>query len=170
MITGDEIVFPNNCVSLLAGRFGQLWVDPEPDEALQTSIHLRPLTREDRSESIGIYPALWTPVEDSHEMLGRQSTEATLNRYLVMIQNYIKDGDRERGAAKHSVFATRTRNVLYRDTALKLAFPQLAVTDLGVTERVKRWGVQQQRFFSNELAGTWVYLSNLEFFIETETT
>jgi hypothetical protein len=60
--------------------------------------------------------------------------------------------------------------VLYRDTTLRIAFPQLVVTDLGVTERVKRWGVQQQRFFSNELAGTWVYLSNLEFFIETETT
>jgi hypothetical protein len=169
MITGDEVAFPNNCVSLLAGRFKQLWVDPVLDEEA-TAIHLRPLTREDRSESIGIYPALWTPVEDSYEFLGRSPAEATLNRYLVMIQNYIKDGDRERGAAKHSVFATRTRNVLYRDAALRIAFPQLVVTDLGVTERVKRWGVQQQRFFSNELAGTWVYLSNLEFFIETETT
>lgn len=171
MITGDEVAFPTNVINAFAARFKQLWIDPAPTPEQATDIKLRPLNKDDRSETIGIYPALWSPNEDSYEMRGMQyAGEPTLGRYLVMIQNYIKDGDRERGAAKHSIFATRTRNVLYRDTVLRVALPQLVVTDLGVTERVKRWEVRSQRFFSNELGGTWVYLSSLECLIETETT
>jgi hypothetical protein len=171
VITGDEVAFPVNVVNALAERYKQLYVDtaPTPEEA--TDIKLRPLNNQDRSETMGIYPGIWTPNEDSYEMRGMQySGEPTLGRYLVMIQNFIKDGDRERGAAKHSIFATRTRNVLYRDPVLRVALPQLVVTDLGVTERVKRWEVRSQRYFSNELGGTWVYLSSLECLIETETT
>lgn len=170
MITGEEVVFPNNVINGLEARFRQLWVDPEPDPSQATDIKLRPLTREDRSETIGIYPALWTPDGGSMEMRGQTPGEPTLGRYLIMIQNYIKEGDRQRGAAKHSVFTMRTRNVLYRDAVLRGSLPGLSVTALGVTETLKRWGVQNQRYFSNELGGTWVYLSTLEFFIETETT
>ena len=170
MITGEEVAFPVNVVNVLAARFRQLWIDTEVDPTQATDIKLRPLTKDDRSETLGVYPALWTPNEDSYEMRGISPGEPTLGNYLVMIQNYIKEGDRERGAAKHSIFATRTRNVLYRDPALRVALPQLVVTDQGVTERIKRWGVRQQRYFSNEIAGTWVYLSSMEFFIETETT
>lgn len=170
MITGDEVVFPNNVINALETRFQQLWVDPAPDPSQATDIKLRPLTREDRSETIGIYPALWTPDEDSMEMRGRTPGEPTIGRYTIMIQLYIKDGDRGRGAAKHSVFAMRTRNVLYRDAVLRGSLPGLSVTDLSVTETLKRWGVRNQRYFSNDLDGTWVYLSSLEFFIETETT
>lgn len=171
LITGDEVVFPNNVINMIETRFEQLWADPEPDESLKTRIYQRPLTREDNSESVGIYPALWSPNEDSYEMRGLRSNEPTLQRYLIMIQGYIKDTDRERGMQKHSVLAMRLRNVLYRDTVLGLSFASgVTVTEMGVTESLKRWGVQVQRFFSNELSGTWVYLSTLEYFIETETT
>lgn len=162
LITGDENVFPTNVCNMLTTRFKQLWPD--------TDVKQRPLTKEDRSETIGIYPALWTPDEQSKEMRGISPGEPTLSQYLIMIQAYIKDSDRERGAAKHSVMAMRLRNVLYRDAILRVAFQSVNAADLGVTEYLKRWGARTQRYFSNDLAGTWVYLSTLEFYIETETT
>ena len=164
LITGDEIVFPNNVCNIISTRVGQLWPD--------TRVHPRPLTKEDNSETIGIYPALWTPLDDSMEIQGAHPGEPTLGDYIIMIQCFIKDSDRERGAAKHSVMSRRVRNMLYRDPLLRVALQTMSpITDFGVTEALKRWGVRLQRYFSNEIpAGTWVYLSTLEYFIETETT
>lgn len=172
LITGDEVVFPNNVVNMIFTRFEQLWVTPEPDESQQTRLLKRPLKDTDNSESIGIYPGLWTPDENSYEIAGTVPGIPTIQRYLIMMQGFIKDSDRERGIAKHSVLAMRLRNVLYKDPVLRLALASgVQITEFGVTESLKRWGVQTQRYFSNEIpAGTWVFLSTLEYWIETETT
>ena len=163
LISGDEVVFPNNIINIMETRFNQLWPD--------TKTFQRPLAKEDNSETIGIYPSLWTPNLESMEISGVSPGEPTLSDYLIMVQCFIKDSDRERGAAKHSVMAKRLRNMLYRDTLLRLAFQGIAITDFGVTESLKKWGCHLQRYFSNEIsAGTWVYLSTLEYYIETETT
>ena len=95
--------------------------------------------------------------------------EPTLSQYLIGVQAFVKDGDEERGLAAHSVLSMRVRSVLYRDEPLRVALSSLSVTYQGVTERLKRWGVRTQRYFANDLEGQWLYLSTLEFFIETET-
>lgn len=161
MIDGTEPAFPNLPADLILDRFQDLWSD--------TDVKPRPLATTDRSETVGVYPAYWTPREDSFELMGRLPGEPTLGRYTLMIQCFIKDSDRERAGAKHSIMTSRTRNVLYRDAVLRIALPQLSVEYSGVTERLKRWGVQSIRYYSNELKGTWVFLSSLELWIETET-
>ena len=95
--------------------------------------------------------------------------EPTLQQYLITVQAFVKDMDEERGLATHSVLSKMIRSMLYRDDPLRVALGSLSVTTDNSIERTQRWGIRQQRYFSNELSGSWLYLSTLEFWLETET-
>ena len=160
MITADETTFPNNVVELLEIRLAAL------DAGLV--VFKRPLRATDPNQCVGIVAAQWTPDNESLEMRGLP-TEPTLSRYMVTVQAFIKDMDEIRGLNVHSVLSRRIRNMLYNDTPLRLALGSLSSTLDGATESARRWGVSQQRFFANEIEASWLYLSNLEFWLETET-
>lgn len=157
------VVFPNNVVSLLNTRIKLL------DSGL--CVINRPLRENDPNQSVGIVAANWLPNEESYEMrgapLGRH--EPTLQNYFITVQAFIRHGDEEKGLAIHSVLSKMLRAMLYRDNALRVGLAALSASYGGSTETTKRWGVRQQRYFSNELQGSWLYLSNLEFWLETET-
>lgn len=164
MIAPDEAVFPNNVVILLETAFQG--IDPD------LSVFKRPLRPTDPVQSIGIVAQLWDPDEESVEMRGMFSpgpSQPTLQRYLLGVQAFVKDGDEVRGLAAHSVLSNRVRGVLYRGEGLRLALQGLSATDSsGATERLQRWGIRTQRYFANEIESEWLYLSTLEFWIETE--
>jgi hypothetical protein len=77
--------------------------------------------------------------------------------------------DQVRGLARHSVLSGRLRALLYRDAPLRVGLTALSVVDFGATETVQGWGVNTQRYMANEVEGSFIYLSNLELFLETET-
>lgn len=162
-ITSSAIVFPNNIVDLVAARI----------PSLDSDLHVakRPLRKSDPNQSVGIHAAQWLPEEDSYEMRGAPvgTHEPTLQRYLVSVQAFVKDMDEENGLAVHSVLSKMIRSMLYRDAPLRVGLSALSVTMSGSTERTQRWGIRQQRYFSNELQGSFLYLSTLEFWLETET-
>jgi hypothetical protein len=159
------VVFPNNVVEILKTRI--IMLDPDLAEAT----FKRPLRESDPHQSVGIVAANWTPNEESYEMLGAPAGrhEPTLQNYFITVQAFVRDSDEERGLAIHSVLSKMIRAMLYRDTALQVGLASLSATYGGSTESTKRWGIRQQRYFSNELQGSWLYLSNLEFWLETET-
>lgn len=165
MSLGDTTdVFPNNVVVLVHTRLQMLDTD--------LFIADRPLRPSDPNQCVGVYPQAWVPIEDSYELLGGvspSSSEATLSRYQVGIQAFIKDMDQERGVRVHSYLSTLVRATLYRDAGLRVGLAALSSTVNGVTERAKRWGVTQQRFLQNEIQGEWLYLSSCDFWLETET-
>lgn len=167
MITADTPVFPNNAVDLIAERAAFL----DPDSVDKITILRRPLRESDPVQSIGVFGSQWFPDEESLEMRSIPSgvQEPTLQSYLIAIQAFVKDMDEERGLATHSVLSKMIRSMLYRDEELRLRLRALTVTMQGSTERMMRWGIRSQRFLSNELSGSWLYLSTLEFWIETET-
>lgn len=162
-ITEDTVVFPNNIVDLAAARFAT--IDPD------LYVVRRPLRNSDPNQSIGVSAAQWLPQEDSYEMLGGPvgRHEPSLQQYLVTVQAFVKDMDEERGLAVHSVLSKMIRSMLYRDEPLRVGLSALSVSMNGSTERAQRWGIRQQRYFSNEISGSWLYLSTLEFWLETET-
>lgn len=165
MISGNETVFPNNAVNLIAARAAQ-FIDPPDLTVLKRS--LRP---SDPIESLGIYSAFWNPNESSFEMRGGNPTipEPTLQQYSIFIEAFIKDMDEPRGLAKHSVLSMLVRAMLYRDASLLVSLRALSVSVNGITERTARLGVRTQRYSSNEIEGAFLYLSVIEFFLETET-
>lgn len=168
MITGDEAVFPVNAVSLIAERFSLIDDD--------IFVARRPLRPNDPAISIGVFGTMWTPDPESYEM-GRMleigeapgSTEPTISRYVISIQAFVKDMDEEIGSARHSVLSTMIRGILYRDQPLRVALSQLNAQVAGVSERTRTWGVTTQRFLNNELGDNeWLYLSTVEFWLDTE--
>jgi hypothetical protein len=158
----NEPVFPNNAVVLLSDALQGI------DEDM--TVLRRPLRPSDPDHSIGIFGSLWQPDEESYEMGHRNPSEPTLSSYQLGIQALIKDGDEERGLILHSLLSMRIRSVLYRNEALHVALGSLFVTDGTSVERTRRWGVRNQRYMNNDIEGKFVYLSTLEYWLETETS
>lgn len=160
MITADEPIFPNNVVSLCKTAF--LEIDSD------LTVLGRPLRPTDPQQCVGVMAQMWTPDETSQEIIGVSPGEPTLQQYLIGIQALVKHGDEEKGLAIHSILSSRVRAVLYRDESFRVALQGLSATDSGVTEAMRRWGVRTARYLANEIDAEWVYLSTLEFWIETE--
>lgn len=168
MITGSEAVFPNNVVDLLATRTRLL------DDGLTNSTYRRPLRESDPNTAAGVFAATWTPDEESMEMRGLGvsnpgPSEPTIQRYVIGVQAFVKDFDEERGLARHSVLSKMIRSMLYRDMALRVGLAALSVTMNDSVEKSSRWGIRAQRFLSNEIDANFLYLSTLEFWLDTET-
>lgn len=159
----DGPVFPDNAVSLVKARAAL--IDPD------LFVIGRPLRDSDPVQSVGIFGTQWVPNEESYEMKGAPAGrhEPTVQSYLVTIQGFVKDMDEERGLSVHSILSKKLRSMLYRDDPLRVGLLALSVQMNGSTERAKRFGVRTQRYVSNELNGTWLYLSTLEYWLETET-
>lgn len=160
MIDPTTPAFPQNFVNVLTE------VLPSIDEDL-TALS-RPLRPTDPHMSIGIYATLWQPVEDSYEIGHVAPGEATLNSYQVGVQTLIKDGDSQQGLNISSILSYRIRTVLYRNQPLRLALGTLRVEDGTFRESLRRWGVRSQRYMSNDLEGSFVTVSVLDLWIETE--
>lgn len=151
-----------NAVELIAMRLED--IDPGADGI---RVYKRRLIQEDDTESIGVSAALWNPDRESLEMRGGP-IEPTIQRYTIMVQGLVKDMDETRGIAVHSLLAHRIRSMLYRDVPLALGFAELSVTFDGVEEKAAKWGVNSQGYLNNEIKGSFVFLSSLEFYLETQ--
>lgn len=147
--------FPNNVVAELKAT---LAARPELDVVVA-----RPLKPTDAHKSAGVFAVDWNPQD---MVIGQWDPAVT--RYMVGIQTFVKHGNEEEGIALHTTLAKMVRVMLYRDEGLRVRLGDLSTTELGVTERMQRWGVQTQRYISNEMEGTFLYLAVTEMFIETE--
>jgi len=164
VITDTTSVFPSNAIGVLKQKTQNL----DPD----LFVIGRPLRESDPVQSVGIFGTQWIPDDPrSLEIMGLPVGRhvPTLQSYLITIQAFVKDMDEERGLTVHSVLSKKLRSMLYRDDSVRVGLLALSVTMNGSTERTKRFGLRTQRFVSNELSGSWLYLSTLEFWLETET-
>lgn len=151
-------VFPNNIILVVSARLQDLYPN--------LLVVKRPLKHTDLSQSVGVYPGIWIPDDDSYEM---PSKEPTVQRYIIMIQAFCKEMTEEKGIAIHSVMSKVIRSMLYNDAPLALALNTLQVSMFGSVEKIQRRGINRQAYLSNEINGAFVYLSTLETYFETET-
>ena len=162
MIDPDlEAVFPNNVVECLSIVLPG--VDPD------LTVYHRPLRGTDPNYSLGVYGTLWTPNEQSYEINPKMNPEPTLQEYQIGIQTLVKDGDPVRALRVGSILNKRVRGVLYRNAPLRVALGQLKVEDGTYPESFRRCGIRTQRYMSNDLEGAFVFISVIDFWIETET-
>lgn len=158
LFTDATAVFPNNAAELIAVRVKALY--PE------LLVVKRPLKHTDLTQSVGVFPAQWVPNTESFEF---PSKEPTLQTYLVNIQAFCKEMDEAKGIAIHSVMSKVMRSMLYNDQPLAIGLNVLQVTMFGSVEKIQRRGINRQTYLSNEIDGQFLYLSTLEYYIETET-
>jgi hypothetical protein len=156
VIEGSELVFPNNVVAFLIDQFST--IDPD------ITVLPRRLRPNDPAQSISVVAINWVP--DEYEI---GNPGPVVNTYRYGIQALIKDMDEERGLSKHSVLSMIIRTMLYRNPSVRVGLAALSVTMDGSTERYQRSGVRTQGFMSNDIQGSFLYLSTLEFWLETET-
>lgn len=167
MLTADNIedVFPNNIVKYVALAMKN--VDPD------IQIFPRPLVNSDPQQSIGVFAQTWGPDPESVEMIGGMTPGPqvpSIQEYTLGVQGFVKHPQREVGLAIHAAMSQRIRRVLYTDPNLQVLLAQLSVDlDDGWTEAMRRWGVRTARYHSGEIDAQMLYLSTLEFWIETET-
>lgn len=165
MLATDETLFPNNVVKWVATAMQGIDLD--------VRVFKRSLRNTDPQQSIGVFAQAWGPDMESLEMQGTQNPGPqlpTIQEYILGVQAFVKDSDEERGLAIHSVLAQRTRSVLYTNHNLQVVLSQLSANlDGGYTESTKKWGVRTARYISGEISSQMLYLSTLEFWIQTET-
>lgn len=129
----------------------------------------RPLRNTDPTGSIGVFPLDWTPDIESMEMLGPRPAEPTLQVYQISIQTFVKNTSQEEGILHHAILSKMVRAMLYRGESLRVRLPQLSESTFGSTERLHQWGVRQQRFITNEIDQSFVFMSAVDTWIKTET-
>lgn len=172
MIEVDDAVFPNNIVKYVASAQSTGLEDVSVTDRVK--VFQRPLRNTDPVQSVGVTANSSAGDPESIEMQGFEHPAPqmpTLQTYLFSLQAFVKDSVEERGLNVHSVLASRARMVLYTDPNLQVIFAALQA-DLGngLTEKMSRWGVGTTRFYSNEIQGQFLFLSTLEFWVQTETT
>lgn len=87
---------------------------------------------------------------------------------MIQLEALIRHTDEEQASALHNLSAKTLRVMLYRDPALRTRLLSLSETNLGVVERVQRYGIQQQRFAANQVDNEFVFFSVIDLWVETE--
>lgn len=165
MIDETTPVFPNNIVQAICDAM------PSIDTDVGERVLRRPLRQTDPTQSVGVFATQWAPDSESFEIgmggpLGFH--EPTLAQYFIAVQSFVTDFDEERGLATSSILSTLVRTMLFRNDSLRVALRSLSVVMEGSTEKTRRYEVRAQRFNNNEIDGNFLYLSTLEFWLETE--
>lgn len=132
-------------------------------------IYRRPLNNGDAGDSIGIYPVLWDPIEDSVEMRGRAAAEPTRVTYPVEIESLVVDADEWAGIKAHSYLAALIRTRLHRSPYLQDTFTRnFAVNVGGAVERYQSHRVAGQTFMSSRSESMFSFLATTTLLVTTE--
>ena len=127
----------------------------------------RSLNQTDANGALGICLDKWEPLD--FEMGVPGFMEPTLSQWVFSVQHMVKHVNQEDGEAVHREVAKAVRLMLYRDPEVQVSLRSLYVVEDGRRERFQRFRVTDQRYASNEIKGTFVFLSVTELVIETET-
>ncbi len=166
MIKPDNVEFPNNCIALIAARIkGYCDPNPLPGEP-QLEVFQRPLRTSDPTQSVGVFPSIKRPDNNSFEF---SSVEPTRKRYTIILQTVVQDSDQESCISVHSILSNRLWRMFYRDSPLNAGLTALSVVTNNSRERIQRRGIELQRYLSNEIDGSFIETSWIECWIETET-
>lgn len=152
-------VFPNNIVKTLSPRIQAIDAD--------FTVLNRPLRPTDPNFSVGVFSTEWVPDEQSFEM-GNEPQTPTLGNYYVGIQTLVKSPDTDLGLFASGIFIHNVRMMLYRDSVLRGQLTSLVTTDMWGTESLRRYGTQRTGYISNEIDGTFLSVSSMDLFFETE--
>lgn len=170
--------FPYNLVDIIVQALQEIDPHTDPngfDNGGRDGIRIykRRLRETDATESLGVFPTVWDPAEDSVEMRGDAVPRSTVQRYPINVQSYVESMDEDHGIAMHSYLASLIRDVLHESEVLEALLPTIRVRLLNKTESVLRYGVTSQSLIGGQMesgrrAGYFGYLSTTEFYVDTQ--
>lgn len=126
----------------------------------------RPVRFMDPTKTVTCFPLNRTqPVGD--KIIGQ--VEPLLKRYDYRFQVFHKVIKEEEGRAWNALDTKMLEVVLYRDTTLAANLPTLSEELLDSRERFTRFGLGTTRYLNNEVNGAFVFLSQVDAWVETQT-
>lgn len=156
-----SVTFPTNICSILHQRYEML--------DLGLTVVDRMPSQDDPNYTVGIVPVVRTPLRETTEIRGPNSfVGPTVAEYLNVVYAFVKDANRERGSAAHSVLAEIVEHIVEDDRATKAALGMLRATVMGTTKRMGRHYIRQTRYLANEVGGDHLFLSATEVICEVE--
>lgn len=154
----DEVspgAFPACICSLAEARFNLL--------ALDINVVRRMPDTDDENYTLGIVPVSKTPSPDTAEIAGPLTfVGGTIVEHVIVFYSFVKDGERERGAASHSAFAEIVEHIVADDPAFKQGLGLLESTIMGQRKRMQNHYIRTTRYLSNEIGGNHLYMSATE--------
>lgn len=129
----------------------------------------RPIREADANMTLGIHVDAWEPDGPDAYNIGQE--EPVLQRYPFVIEYMVKyAGNEAEGRNVHSVASKSIRAMLYRDQSLVLQLHGLSEEIEDTIERVMRVELNRQRFFSNRIRSSMIFLSVIQGYVQTELT
>lgn len=168
LLAPDAAHFPYNVILALEESLQELIPHTDPAKRDGLRIYKRPLNDGDDSESVGIFPVMWSPDNDSMEMRGRPVSEPTFQRYPIQVVSLITSADELEGILAHSQLAALIKQSLYRSETLEVSLRTMQAYLNGSIERVIRWGVESQTYLSDESGSMFSFMAETMFFVDTE--
>lgn len=156
----SEEAFPGNVVTVLK-KYARTITPPDDQVLTVVGRALRPV---DPNFCVGIYSVDWRP--DRYEI---GNVGPSLAHYEYRIDLLVKHTNEEEARELHGNLAKAIRAMLYGDDALRAELGQVREESYGFRERVQKWGVRQQRFFTNDISGEFIFLAALEFYVDVES-
>lgn len=157
--------FPSGIVSVLKTSLATAGEHLSPSVTIP--VLGRALRVVDPQRTLAVFAMDWKPGRD-YEMADDRLGEPLLPRYMFEVQALVRASKEEMGRDEIATLSKIVRAMLYRDQGLAVALRGLSDELLGHVERVKRWGVPVQQFYSNELSGQFCFLSTASLWVEVE--
>lgn len=124
----------------------------------------RPLWPTDPHASVGVSAADWSPVD---MQIGQY--DPAIAAYSVTIETLVNVSNEVEGRNMTAEMAKSIRTMLYRDANLRVRLAQTQEVANGVREHVSHWKIRAQRFASNKVRSSFLYVSTTDLIVETET-
>jgi len=156
--------FPGNIVDEL--KTGLIGLPNPTNASVNPTVVGRPVRPTDPNITIGVVAEDWVP--EGWEI--GLPNEPAIQRYTFKLQVMVKHAQEEEGRAMHSALSKSMRAMVFRDDALRVALRGLVDTDAesGVVERATRYAAGRQRFLSTVFKGTFLFVSSLDLWVETQ--
>lgn len=167
----DDVIepfFPYNVIAELEIVLQELFPHTNEDARNGVRIYRRPLNNGDSDGSIGLYPVVWNPDEDSTEMRGRVPMLPTMQRYPIVIDSLVTDPDEWSGIRAHSYFAQLIRHELFNSEHLEAVLPGMSTTLRGSVEMCSRYGVESQTYMHTSTDSMFTFMARTTFFVDTQ--
>lgn len=152
--------FPACICALAETRFTALDLD--------LNIVRRMPSTDDENYTLGIVSITKTPQPQSAEIIGGSFVGGSILEYLIVFYSFVKDGERERGAANHAAFAEIVEHIVADDPVFRAGLGVLSSTIMGQRKRYQSHKIRTTRYLSNEIGGNHLYMSATEVIFEVE--
>lgn len=133
---------------------------------------------ETAGQLVGIYPMTQVADDTSTEMNNKRliggdpnskSSQPTLRTYVIGVQCMVKDSDETSGAFTLMALTNAVIGSLYNNALISVGLNTLSISDGTRIETIQKRGINRVRYLDGTIGQSFVYLSTIEYYVQTET-